>query len=143
MRLYILFALMLISSAAFSQEVTFSDLAPILSARCVGCHSGPRPSMGLRLDTLQGLLKGSRNGPVVHAGDPEGSELIRRLKGYRLPRMPLSGPPFLTDAEIALFEIWIETGMRQEMEEDLCERTLTTSDDKCLTLSKPVMQIVK
>jgi hypothetical protein len=143
MRLYILFVLMFSSSTALSQGVTFSDLAPILSARCAGCHSGPRPSMGLRLDTLGGLLKGSRNGPVVHAGDVEGSELIRRLKGYRLPRMPLSGPPFLTDAEIALFEIWIETGMRQEVEQDLCDRKIDASDDKCSALSRPVMQIVK
>jgi hypothetical protein len=31
-------------------------------------------------------------------------ELIRRLKGLSQPRMPVTGPPFLSDAAIARFE---------------------------------------
>jgi mono/diheme cytochrome c family protein len=75
------------------------------------CHSGTGAPLGLHLDSLEGLLKGSRNGPVVKAGDPAGSELIRRLKGSSQPRMPMTGPPFLSDEEIALFERWIYAGL--------------------------------
>jgi mono/diheme cytochrome c family protein len=92
-------------------EVTFADVAPILSGRCVMCHSGPAAPRGLRLDSLEGLLAGGQGGPVVIAGDSGGSELVLRLKGERQPRMPMTGPPFLSEQEIALFERWIAAGL--------------------------------
>jgi mono/diheme cytochrome c family protein len=95
------------TAAAQAQEVTWAELQPVLQARCVICHSGPGAPLGLHLDSLHGLLKGSQNGPVVQAGDPSGSELIRRLRGISTPRMPLTGPPFLSEAEVSLFERWI------------------------------------
>lgn len=98
-------------AAARAQEITYADLEPVLQTRCVMCHSGPGAPLGLHLDGLEGLLKGSRNGPVVKAGDPDGSELIRRLKGISQPRMPLTGPPFLSDEEVMVFERWITAGM--------------------------------
>jgi mono/diheme cytochrome c family protein len=97
--------------AAPAAEVTYDDIAPLLAVRCVLCHKGPAAPLGLRLDSLEGLLAGSRNGPVAVAGDPAGSELLRRLTGASLPRMPMTGPPYLSDEEIALFEQWIEQGM--------------------------------
>ncbi len=98
------------ASIAQTATVTYDDLAPILSARCVMCHSGPSAAVGLRLDTAEGVLAGSANGLVVRAGDPQASELIRRLKGASSPRMPMTGPPYLADAEIAMFERWIASG---------------------------------
>jgi mono/diheme cytochrome c family protein len=92
-------------------EPTYSAIAPILQSRCVLCHSGPQAPLGLSLDSLDQLLAGSQRGPVVRAGDPVGSELFKRLKGLSLPRMPLSGPPFLSAAEITLFERWIAAGL--------------------------------
>ena len=99
------------SPAASSQAVTYADLAPILSTRCAICHQGDGAPLGLKLDTVDGLLAGSQNGPVVKAGKASDSELVRRLKGTSQPRMPMTGPPFLTDAEIALFERWIDGGL--------------------------------
>lgn len=83
----------------------------IFQARCVMCHSGANPPLDLQLDSLDGLLKGSRNGPVVVSGNPDSSELILRIKGLRQPRMPLTGPPFLDASEIALLEQWVTAGM--------------------------------
>lgn len=91
--------------------VDYADLAPILAERCVLCHRGDAAPAGLRLDSLEALLAGGENGPVVRAGDPEGSELIRRLRGRSQPRMPLTGPPFLSDAQIARFERWVAAGL--------------------------------
>jgi mono/diheme cytochrome c family protein len=93
-------------------EPTYSDIAPILQRRCVLCHSGPQPPLDLRLDGLAQLLEGSQRGPVVQPGDPAGSELIKRLKGISQPRMPLTGPPFLSVSEIDLFERWIAAGLK-------------------------------
>lgn len=115
-RLFWVFMILLVTSTqeARSQtggSVTYADLAPILVQRCVMCHSGNAASLGLRLDNFESVLKGSARGPVVKTGDPSGSELIRRLKGISQPRMPMTGPPFLSDGEIALFERWVTAGL--------------------------------
>ena len=101
----------LLPCAAHAQRVTYDDVAPILAARCVMCHAGAGAPLALRLDSLQGLLKGSKNGPVVKAADAQGSELIRRLKGLSQPRMPMTGPPYLSEPEIQLFERWVASGL--------------------------------
>lgn len=100
-------AALLLAHAVAQTPVTFDALAPILAARCTLCHAGAAAPLGLRLDSEEGLLAGSERGPVVVPGDPAASEIVRRLRGESLPRMPLTGPPFLDDAEIALFEGWI------------------------------------
>lgn len=106
----LLTAIALVSSQAVATD--FSDIDPILQARCVMCHSGSSAPLELRLDSRDGLLDGSSRGPVVTSGDPAGSELIKRLKGTSLPRMPMTGPPYLADDEVALFEQWILDGMQ-------------------------------
>ncbi|MEX1993608.1 MAG: c-type cytochrome domain-containing protein [Steroidobacteraceae bacterium] len=90
---------------------SYEDIAPILAARCALCHAGAAAPLGLQLDSYEALVKGSFNGPVVKSGDATGSELIQRLNGTKQPRMPMTGPPFLTDAEIALFESFVAGGL--------------------------------
>lgn len=92
-------------------HVTYADLAPILADRCVMCHSGDAAPAGLRLDSVDAMLKGGLKGPVVKAGDPATSELIRRIKGTTQPRMPMTGPPFLSESQIAMFERWVAAGL--------------------------------
>ena len=99
--------------ASLSAEVSYYDIAPILASRCVMCHQGPAAPLELRLDSFDALKAGSKNGLVFVSGNPESSELIQRLKGLSLPRMPMTGPPFLADDEIALFEQWIAQGAQQ------------------------------
>lgn len=85
-------------------------VARLLAEKCVLCHQGESAPNGLRLDSIDALLKGAVKGPVVKAGDPAASELVRRIRGQSQPRMPLTGPPFLSDAETALVERWIAAG---------------------------------
>ena len=103
--------MLLVLPSAVLAAASYADIAPLLTERCVMCHSGSSAAAGLRLDTLQGVLAGSSKGPVVQSGDAAASELIRRLKGISQPRMPMTGPPFLSDAEIALFDQWISGGL--------------------------------
>jgi len=98
-------------SAADAADVTYAEIAPLLAQRCTLCHAGAAAPRGLRLDSLDAIKAGSERGAVVTAGDAENSELIRRLKGSSVPRMPMTGPPYLADAEIELFERWITAGM--------------------------------
>ena len=99
------------AGSAGAAATTYDDIAPLLAARCVMCHSGPNAPLGLSLDSFDAAVKGSQRGPVVRAGDAQGSELMKRLTGKSQPRMPMTGPPFLSDAEIATFERWISGGL--------------------------------
>ena len=94
-------------------NIGYTEIEPILKSRCTVCHSGDSPPVGLHLDSLAGVLKGSMRGAIVKAGKPQDSELIRRLKGAAQPRMPMTGPPYLTDEQIALFEAWIKQGLAE------------------------------
>ena len=98
-------------AAAPAGAATYADIAPILQARCVMCHSGDNAPLGLKLDSLESLKRGSSNGPVATAGSPDASELVRRLTGEKQPRMPMTGPPFLSDAEVTKFRDFIAAGM--------------------------------
>lgn len=98
------------SAALAAADVSYTDLAPIFTSRCIVCHSGESAPLGLRLDSYDNLREGSKRGPIVKAGDPEGSELIRRLRGKSQPRMPLIPPP-LPESDIARIENWIAAGL--------------------------------
>lgn len=62
---------------AAQQGLTFAkDIQPLLQASCVRCHGSERPKAGLRLDSLEGALKGSKDGKVILPGDSKGSALV-------------------------------------------------------------------
>src|SRR4051812_26243272 len=51
-----------------------SDVLPILTKNCLGCHGGLRQKGGLDLRTVAAMRKGGKSGPAVQAGDANGSE---------------------------------------------------------------------
>ncbi len=60
--------------------LTFTnDILPMLKASCVGCHSGGRARAQLRLDTLEGALKGTEKGPILTAGDGANSLIVKAV----------------------------------------------------------------
>lgn len=95
---------------AAQEAPDWSVLGPFFAQRCTLCHSGADAPLDLHLDSYEGAMRGSRDGPVLVAGDIEGSELIRRVKGLSEPRMPLVGD-LLTEEEIARIESWILAGL--------------------------------
>ncbi len=95
------------------------DIVPILSDACFSCH-GPDSAArkaGLRLDQREGALAGGESGrPAIVPGDPEASEIMRRVLSTRASkRMP---PPdsgkVLDPAQIELLRRWIESGAHYE-----------------------------
>ena len=64
-------------AASTQKGVTFAkDISPIFQASCVRCHSGDRPKAGLRLDTLENVLKGSKDGKILNTGHSEDSQVV-------------------------------------------------------------------
>src|SRR4051812_27658514 len=56
-------------AAASKQGVTYEkDIKPILQASCFRCHGAERPKSGLRLDSLEGVMKGGDGGKIVVPG---------------------------------------------------------------------------
>lgn len=104
------FACLAPATPAAGDPPTWADVNPIVTKHCVMCHSAQGAGLGLRLDSYAAAIAGSKDGPVLLAGDPEQSELIRRLKGISKPRMPFLSYP-LPDAEIELIVRWVEAGM--------------------------------
>lgn len=88
----------------------WTDVSRIFDERCVNCHSALGASAGLRLDNATAAMAGSRNGPVLLPGDASKSELVRRLRGESLPRMPFLSVP-LPPEELDLIIRWIDAGL--------------------------------
>jgi hypothetical protein len=89
---------------------------------CVQCHTstGRNPSGGLDLNpniAFDQLVNGpsrAKPGAVrVIPGDPENSYLIQKLEGAPSivgRRMPINGPPYLTDGQVRTIRRWIAIG---------------------------------
>ena len=60
-----------------SPTVSFKeDVLPIFKGRCVECHAPSGKGFeasGLDLQTYAGIMKGTKFGPMVIAGDPNGA----------------------------------------------------------------------
>lgn len=85
---------------------------PILSQHCVGCHGPSKHKAKLRLDSYDGVMRGSKDGPVIKVGNPQASELFHRVT---LPPtdddfMPAEHKPPLSPNEVRRLAIWISSG---------------------------------
>jgi len=104
-------ALLLMSVApGYADHVDYEDIYPLLVDRCLSCHHHPGAPNGLSLETYNLMMQGGKSGAVVIPGNSGDSEIIKRVRGERHPRMPLNGPPFLNEEELTLLADWIDSG---------------------------------
>ncbi len=106
--------------AANQQGVTYAaDIKPIFDHSCTKCHSGDKPKGHLKLDSLEGVLKGGKEGKVIVLGDSAKSPLVLRVahatKDDHEWMPPLHnraniGP--LTPEQIGLLRAWIDQGAK-------------------------------
>lgn len=91
-------------------EVEFFErkIRPVLVEHCQGCHGEKKQQASLRLDSRDGLLKGSDTGPVIVAGKPQASRLWQVMQHDGEVAMPPKAK--LPDAVLADFRVWIERG---------------------------------
>ena len=80
--------------------------------KCIGCHAGAGAKEQLDLSSYATIMKGSEHGPVVIAGDPDGSMIMHALKGEQgKKQMPPAGK--LPDDEIQKVADWIKAGAKE------------------------------
>jgi mono/diheme cytochrome c family protein len=84
-------------------------IRPVLAANCLKCHGPNGTKAGLRLDSREGLLKGSETGAVVTPGSPDESLLIEAVRRGG----PLKMPPkdALSHDTVADLETWVRMGL--------------------------------
>ncbi len=87
------------------------DIRPILGQHCYACHAGAKAMGGVRFDRKAGALgKGFSGSATILPGDPNDSEIVRRITATDpAKRMPL-GQKALSGEEIAVLEKWIRDG---------------------------------
>ena len=101
-------------SAESDDDFFESKIRPILTERCLRCHSAEKGKTqgGLALDTKHGWEKGGESGPTISPGNVDSSLLIRAVlysgDGPHMPPEDAGGK--LPDAEIALLKQWIQQG---------------------------------
>ena len=103
--------------ASAAEEVSFKlDVQPILESRCTQCHApggtGYQQS-GLDLTSYEGLMKGTKYGPIVVPGEPFTSNLNVLLEGRASSelRMPHDQRPLL-QAQQKILASWVRQGAK-------------------------------
>src|SRR5438094_537737 len=99
--------------AANEPEQQFElKIRPVLAARCYGCHSTASPTAqgGLKLDSAAGIRNGGNSGPIIAAGNPDASLLIRAIRHTDAKlKMPPGNKPVPPET-VAEFEAWVKAG---------------------------------
>jgi hypothetical protein len=95
-----------------------TDIKPIFDASCVKCHSGMTARSKLHLDTLEGALKGNKDGKVIIVGDSAKSQMVLSVAhagdqdGWMPPLKVKAKFPPLTDEQVGLIRAWIDQGAK-------------------------------
>ena len=101
-------------------DVTYaSDVKAIFDASCVKCHSGAKPKARLHMDTLDGVLKGTKEGKIVKPGDSANSDIVKAV-AHAFPDQDDWMPPLenkagikpLTPEQVGLIRAWIDQGAK-------------------------------
>ena len=103
---------LLLLANAFGVKSFESEILPILQAKCSKCHGKEKQNSELRLDTVEGIIKGGGSGePLMVKGDAESSLIISFIKSDDADeKMPPEGEPQLTVEEQDLLVRWINEG---------------------------------
>ena len=109
--------MLLVGCGAQQATVSFqNDVKPLISKYCSECHvpgGDGAVKSGFVIDTYASVMKGTKYGPVVVAGDPLSSSLYRLVAGKVDPSIQMPhGKEALAPEEIVTIERWIEQGAK-------------------------------
>jgi len=105
--------------ASAKTGVTYAtDIKPILDASCIKCHGAQKPKGKLRLDSLEGILKGSQDGKVIETGNSAKSMLVLNVAhlgdedDFMPPPKNKMGLKQLTPEQVGLIRAWVDQGAK-------------------------------
>ena len=96
------------TAADRDQRFFDTQVAPILTRRCLGCHNQELNNGNISFLDRNSLLKGGRRGPAIVPGNPEQSVLVNSLRHDGELQMPPG--PKLPQKEIRILTDWIRRG---------------------------------
>lgn len=108
----------LLALTGCQQEKTVSfaqDVKPILNEHCIECHQAGGAGFtasGFSMESYDAVMKGTRNGPMIIAGDSLGSNLLVLMEGRADPSisMPHGKKKGASKAQIETIRAWIDQG---------------------------------
>jgi len=116
--LILLGSLPLVMTACGGDKVSYAqDVKPILDRHCIECHEAGGEGLtvsGFSMKSYDDLMKGTRNGPMIIAGDVEGSNLLVLMEGRADPSisMPHGEQKPVVSEDIQTIRLWIEQGAK-------------------------------
>jgi hypothetical protein len=84
-------------------------IQPMLIDHCNRCH-GKESEGELSILSYASVMQGGKSGPIVVAGDPDGSRIISSVEKTKPPHMPPRIFPALTEDRIQALRQWIAEG---------------------------------
>ena len=107
-----------LSSCKKEEMVSYSqDVKPILDKYCTECHlQGGEGyiATGFSVASYADLMKGTRNGPMIIAGDSLGSNMLVLMEGRADPsiKMPHGKSVSASKKELDTIRLWIDQGAK-------------------------------
>ena len=116
-------------SAGLPEAFFAERVAPIFEEHCVECHGADQRKNGLRLDGVEGIVRGGDSGePLIKAGDAEGSYLLRRILSHESKeKMPPRGERVSAD-QVEVLRRWIAAGGRMPGAERIASEQRVRTD---------------
>lgn len=103
--------------ACTTQQVSYQlDIEPILSNKCIKCHTPPNgigyKKTGLMMISYESLMKGTAYGPVIVPGDSQTSIINMMAEGRidNLRKIMHTEEKTLNNEEIMLLNLWVNQG---------------------------------
>lgn len=96
-----------------SEQTYLLSVKPVLEKHCYACHGGLKQEAGLRLDTVEFILKGGDSGPILDTQNIEFSELLRRIQATDDSVMPPKHEgERLKDEQVKRLADWLRLGVK-------------------------------
>jgi len=116
--LILLGSLPFVMTACGGDKVSYAqDVKPILDQHCIECHQAGGEGLtvsGFSMESYDEVMKGTRNGPMIIAGDVEGSNILVLMEGRADPSisMPHGEQKPVPKQDIETIKTWIDQGAK-------------------------------
>ncbi|MBC7856451.1 MAG: hypothetical protein IAF94_23725 [Pirellulaceae bacterium] len=119
-----------------------TQIHPLFTKYCTGCHSDEDHEGKLSLESYGSLLKGGSKGAAVSPGRADQSRMILVLTGKAEPAMPPKDNEKPKPEEIALLRAWIDAGAKGPQGAGPDPTMLVTPQVKLLAPARQVVSAI-